>query len=285
MLLSKRAHRCYTTALNIHAVVCHISRTEYGQKRYTFIVYETNLFAISTCKHKSVNYRRNRDYSKQFNWTYELHEDIYNCYTEAREVLKNGYMARMKKIRDELHPELNHFTEKYLRQQATYLETRGYLLQTDNVTNSNTENSNVEINIQIEDTSGESNNIEVTEAIGYTNDTESPPLGQTCCVNLTDVDNELLQTLQKKFFENIEKYEPFDNREQLTYLNKKASDGELKVINAIIKTYFDNLKDFRDVTLDINTVIYYVAVTMKEHLKDVKYAKVRKDMIMDTKSG
>ena len=116
MLLSKRAHRCYTTALNIHAVVCHISQTESGQKRYTFIVYETNLFAISTCKHKSVNYRRNCDYSKQFNWTYELHEDIYNCYTEAREVLKNGYMARMKKIGDELHPELNHFTEKYLRQ-------------------------------------------------------------------------------------------------------------------------------------------------------------------------
>ena len=172
-----------------------------------------------------------------------------------------------------------------MRQQATYLETRGYLLQTDNVTNSNTENSNVETNIPIEDTSGESNNIEVTEAIGYTNDTESPPLGQTCCVNLTDVDNELLQTLQKKFFENIEKYEPFDNREQLTYVNKKASDGELKVINAIIKTYFDNLKDVRDVTVDINTVIYYAALTMKEHLKDVKYAKVRKDMIMDTKSG
>ena len=212
-----------------------------------------DLFAMSASKHKSVSYRRNRDYSKQFNWTYELNEDLYNCYKEAREVLKNGYMARMKKIRDELHPELNHFTEKYLRQQATYLETRGYLLQTDNVTNSNTENSNVETNIPIEDTSGESNNIEVTEAIGYTNDTESPPLGQTCCVNLTDADNELLQTLQKKFFENIEKYEPFDNRERLTYVNKKASDGELKVINAIIKTYFDNLKDVRDVTLDINT--------------------------------
>ena len=55
---------------------------------------------------------------------------------------------------DKLHPELNHFTEKYLRE-ATYIEKRGYLLQTANVTNSNTENSNVETDIQIEDTSGE----------------------------------------------------------------------------------------------------------------------------------
>ena len=61
-------------------------------------------------------------------------------------------------------------------------------------------------------------------------------------------------------------------------MNKKPSDGELKVMDAITKTYFDNLKDVRDVTFDdINTVIYSAAVTMKEHLKDVKYAKVRKE--------
>ena len=46
---------------------------------------------------------------------------------------------------------------------------------------------------------------------------------------------------------------------------------ELKVIDTIIKTYFDNLKNVREVTFDdINTVIYSAAVTMKEHLKDVK---------------
>ena len=50
----------------------------------------------------------------------------------------------MKKMWDKIHPELNHFTEKYLRQQATYIEKQGYLLQTPNVTNSTTENSNVE---------------------------------------------------------------------------------------------------------------------------------------------
>ena len=172
---------------------------------------------------------------------------------------------------DKIHPELNHFTEKYLRQQATYIEERGYLPQTAHVTNRNTENSNVETDIQTEDTSTESNNIEVAEAIDNSNNTETPPLEQTCHVTLTDADKELLQTLQQRFFENIEKYKLFDNREQLTYVNKKPSDGELKVIDAIIKTYFDNLKYVRDVTFDdINTVIYSAAVTIKEYLKDVK---------------
>ena len=61
-------------------------------------------------------------------------------------------------------------------------------------------------------------------------------------------------------------------------MNKKPSDGELKVIDAIMKTYFNNLKYVRDVTFgDINTVIYSTAVTIMEHLKDVKYAKMRKE--------
>ena len=53
----------------------------------------------------------------------------------------------MKKMWNKLYPELNHFTKKYLRQQATYIKTREYLLQTVNFTNSNTEKSNIETNI------------------------------------------------------------------------------------------------------------------------------------------
>ena len=52
-----------------------------------------------------------------------------------------------------------------MRQQATFIKTRGYLLQTSDVTNSNTKKSNVETNIQTEDTSGELNNVEVTQTI------------------------------------------------------------------------------------------------------------------------
>ena len=163
-----------------------------------------------------------------------------------------------------------------LRQQVAYIEKQRYLLQTANVTNSNIENSNNETDMQIEDNSGEWNNIEVAEAVHDSNITETPLLEQTCYVNLTDADNELLQTLQKRLFENIEKYKLFDNREQLTYMNKKPSNGELKIIDAIVKTYLDNLKYAHDVTFD-DTVIHSTAVTIKEHLKDVKYAKVHKE--------
>ena len=44
----------------------------------------------------AVSYKGNRDYSKQFNWTYELKEDLYGCYEKAKEDPKLGYMKRMK---------------------------------------------------------------------------------------------------------------------------------------------------------------------------------------------
>ena len=92
------------------------------------------------------------------------------------------------------------FHRKYLRQQATYIEKWGYLLQTANVTNSSTEHSNVETDIQTGDTSGEPNTIEVAEAVDNSNNTETPSLEQTCHVTLADAGNELLQTLQERFF-------------------------------------------------------------------------------------
>ena len=78
----------------------------------------------------SVSYRRDRDYSKQFKWTYELNKDLYNCYTKARENPKKGYMKRMKVLWDGLHPEISYFNGKYLRQQSVYITQRGYILET-----------------------------------------------------------------------------------------------------------------------------------------------------------
>ena len=113
-----------------------------------------------------------------------------------------------------------------------------------------------------------------------------------CCLVLAQNCNTIQRIiiLQKKAIRIINRQprnfhtSTFDNREQLTYTNRKSSDGELKVIDAIIKTYFDNLKYVREVTFDdINTVIYCAAVTIKEYLKDVKYAKVRKEEHAQTK--
>ena len=33
---------------------------------------------------KPVSYRRNHDYTKQFDWTYDLNNDLYNCYTKVK---------------------------------------------------------------------------------------------------------------------------------------------------------------------------------------------------------
>ena len=75
-------------------------------------------------KTRNVSYRRNRDYTASFSWTHELNTDVLRCYTTAREDPKTGYMGRMKTLWDEMHPELNHFTTKQLRQQATFVEKK-----------------------------------------------------------------------------------------------------------------------------------------------------------------
>lgn len=85
----------------------------------------------------TVSYRRNRDYSKQFNWSYELNKDLFECYIEAKDQPGRGYMKRMKNMWDNLHPEFSYFTEKYLRQQALYITQKSYIRETQTVANNN----------------------------------------------------------------------------------------------------------------------------------------------------
>ena len=65
------------------------------------------------------SYRRNRDYTKQFDWTYDLKRDVYNCYLRAEEISKIGYMKRLKNYWDKLHSEFNFLSDKNLRDQAS----------------------------------------------------------------------------------------------------------------------------------------------------------------------
>ena len=79
---------------------------------------------MASNKTKPLSYHRNRDYSIHFKWTYELNCDINNCYIQAREDQSIGYMKRLKKYWDEIHPEFNYFTEKQLRQQSAFVEKK-----------------------------------------------------------------------------------------------------------------------------------------------------------------
>ena len=72
----------------------------------------------------SGRYRRNRDYSKQFERSYELNEDLHRCYNKARKDPRIGYMNRLKSYWDETHPELSNVTSKNLRDRASRIEKR-----------------------------------------------------------------------------------------------------------------------------------------------------------------
>ena len=75
----------------------------------------------------TISYRRNKDYSHHFIWTYEHNRDLYNCYVKARSDPSKGYMNRLKIYWDELYPELTNFNAKQLRQQATFIEQKNYI--------------------------------------------------------------------------------------------------------------------------------------------------------------
>ena len=133
---------------------------------------------------KSVSYRRGRDYSKQFKWTYELNKDSYNCYTKARENPKKGCMKHMKVLRDDLDPELSYFNRKHLRQQSTYITQRGYILET------LTENDE-EINVIAENPvrSSTTENDNTTEMIKMIS---TPPQAENINETITNISNKKL---------------------------------------------------------------------------------------------
>ena len=44
----------------------------------------------------SVSYRRNRDYTKSFKWTYELEKDLHQCYIKAKSDPRTGLHESVK---------------------------------------------------------------------------------------------------------------------------------------------------------------------------------------------
>ena len=73
---------------------------------------------------KNISIRKNRDYSKDFEWTADLKQDVYNCYLEAKRDPSKGYTKRLKALWDEKHPSYAHLNEKTLRQRATFVEAK-----------------------------------------------------------------------------------------------------------------------------------------------------------------
>ena len=81
--------------------------------------------------HPNPNYRRNRDYTKQFDWTHDLKKNGYNCYLRKKENSQVGFMNRLKNYWDKLHPECNFLSDKNVRDQASRIEELRQLWEQD----------------------------------------------------------------------------------------------------------------------------------------------------------
>ena len=100
-----------------------------------------------THRRKPVSYLKNRDYCKQFNWTQQLNEYVYNCYIKAKSDSKIGYMNRLKLYWDEIHPEFIHLASKNLRDQADRVKKRKPNMETEeNISLQQNIDNDIEIN-------------------------------------------------------------------------------------------------------------------------------------------
>ena len=93
------------------------------------IIYEYWMYTAMATK-MSVSYRRNRDYTKQFDWTYDLNCDLYNYYTKAKDNPTIGYMKRMKQNWDIIDPKFSHLSDKNLRDHASRIIKNKIVMET-----------------------------------------------------------------------------------------------------------------------------------------------------------
>ena len=217
---------------------------------------------------KSVNYRRNRDYTKQFDWIYDLNCDLCNCYTKAKENPAIGYMKRMKQNWDIIHPEFSHLSDKKLRDQASRIIKNKIVMETefstDINTNWNSQSDNVDIN----------NNETVNESINLV--VNKTPTN----INRNNVENNQAQEppgyqllkdkLKPIFLETIDILHNTNNDERtyLTRVNTKTTDTLLKCVDDLSKEYLTSLDSPN--YWDINVCLYSAAVTCLREMNQLR---------------
>ena len=215
----------------------------------------------------SVSYRRNRDYTKQFDWTYNLNCDLYNCYTKTKENLAIGYMKRMKHNWDTIHPESSHLTDKNLRDQASRIIKNKIVMETEFAKDSNTSLNSQSDNDNIH------NNETVNEIINLGNDKPTN-------INRKDIENNqtqetpeyksLKEKLKPIFSETIDNFNSknIEERIYLTRVNTRIQDTLLKCVNDLGKEYITslNLPNY----WDINVCLYSAAVTCLREMNQLR---------------
>ena len=209
---------------------------------------------------KKVSYRRDRDYTTAFEWTYELNRDVYSCYEKARADPAIGYMKRMKKLWDEMHPELSSFNDKQLRQQATFVEKKGLLTTTRQGSNTVAERAEIVLEA-VPDAPESPENV----------CTENASTEQNADVN---IDLNLVEEIKTKFTHFVSVYEnkTLAQRNFKTQVIRHIKDHEWNAINYVIADFIDNNSDRMNLWL-LNVIQYAGIVTMLDRYNLLKERK------------
>ena len=171
------------------------------------------------------SYRRNRDYTRKFDWTYDLKRDVYNCYIKARENKSIGYMKRLKSYWDELHPGFAFLSDKNLRDVASRIAVNKVVIDTEFDNTSSIATETDIINNEVVDEVNCPVNIVKDQATNETTVQHVTPLSTT--------QGELLEVLHPIFERNYEiiKKQSIEERVNCTNCSKTSSDDAIKVID------------------------------------------------------
>ena len=211
---------------------------------------------------KPVSYSRNRDYSKQFEWSYELNEDLCRCYNKARKDPRIGYTNCLKSYWDKIHPELSNFTSKNLRDQASRVEKR----KTDREAAENSRMLQHYNENMVNDTDN------YVPAPEQQNEHQQASAVNHVTQELHDIDA-LKEKLKNIFDRNYQYYIKRELKDRVipTKANKKVELNILKNANEITSTHLQSIENIS--LREINCTIYSIAISCKEIMDDITTPK------------
>ena len=222
---------------------------------------------------KSVSYHRNRDYSQSFALTYELNKDLYKCYVKAKEDLKIGYMSRLKEYWDKIHPELNCFSSKNLRDHVSSIIKRNVIKETSFNIESGTIETNTEMNIYNDNTTNAENNCSAASNKNnrdndISNDDNIENIKRDVHITPDEVTH-LKDLLRDTFIKNYKEALEKELQERLinTRLNKIAK-YIIIVANDIAKEILETIEN--PGFWELNCLIYAKAMTCKGYNNDIE---------------
>ena len=189
---------------------------------------------VTQRKTTATSYRGKRDYFQHFEWSYELNSDVYKCYSKPRENPKIGYMKRLKEEWDKLHPEIAYFTQKQLRQQATFVASKSIILETNLAdTTEGTSTPPTEQLSPPQNQRANDSNLTFTRDEHQNNDSNS---GRHFEFN---VDESLLNDLQDRFHKCFNVYikKPLEERNCDIKMLEKITKNEWQILNYITESF------------------------------------------------